>query len=281
MPKFKLTNLKFEKIMKDYAEIRETTIPDAVHMNARLLCVELARRTQPFGNKTGGEKVGEKAIATDIYGGRRSTGKGKSRAGLFAHITPRQMAYADTHDSANISVFATKGGDVYGVDRAHFLPGADVSDLINIHRSNFVNGKMSAAGGDTKNIGRWKFINKYFVPKQTLEDFVKLQYAKVGIAKSGWAHCANQLRKVVSGAMTRDIPGWVTRHLGDYGLGNVQDKTANLFAPTVVLTNTCKYADHVLPITEQLMAQSVVAEKMKKQMAMILKKRITKLQEAA
>jgi hypothetical protein len=36
-----------------------------------------------------------------------------------------------------------------------------------------------------------------------------------------------------------------------------------------------------LPSTEQLMAQNVVAEKMKKQMAMILKKRITKLQEVA
>ena len=281
MAKFKYTNLKFEKIMADYAEIRETTIPDAVHMSARLLCVELARRTQPFGDKKGGEKVGEKAIATDIYGGRRSTGKGKSRAGLFAHITPRQMAYADTNDSANITVFATKTGDVYGVDRAHFLPGAEVSDLQSLHRSSFVNGKMSAAGGDTKNIGRWKFINKYFVPKQTLEDFVKLQYAKVGLAKSGWAYCATKLRKVVSGAMTRGIPGWVTRHIGDHGYGRVTDNTSNLSHPHVILTNTSKYADAVLPISEQLMAQSVVGEKMKKEIAKILKYRQTKLQEAA
>jgi hypothetical protein len=280
MPKFKLTNLKFEQIMKDYAQIREVTIPAAVHANARLLCVELARRTQPFGDKTGGEKVGEKAIARDLMG-RGGGIKGKNRAGLFAHITPRQRLYADSYDTDNITVFATKSGDVYGVDRAHFLPDAGVSDLRNIHRSNFVKGKMSAAGGDTHNIGRWKFINKYFVPKQTLEDFVKLQYAKVGRAKAGWAYCATLLKKVVSGSMTRGIPGWVTRHIGDYGDGRVTDNTSNLDRPHVILTNTIKYADKVIRPSEQLMAQSVVAEKMKKQMAMILKKRVTKLQEAA
>lgn len=280
MPKFKLTNLKFEKIMKDYAEIRGTTIPNAVHMNARLLCVELARRTQPFGDKTGGEKVGEKAIARDLMG-RGGGIKGKNRAGLFAHITPRQMIYAERYPTADITVFATKTGDVYGVDRAHFLPDAGVSDLRNIHRANFSTGKMSAAGGDTHNIGRWKFINRYYVPKQTLDDFVKLQYAKVGRAKAGWAYCATLLKKVVSGSMTRGVPAWVTRHIGDYGDGRVTDNTSNLERPHVVLTNTIKYADAVLRPSEQLMAQSVVAEKMKKQMAMILKKRITKLQEAA
>ena len=55
MAKFKFESVKFEQIMKDYATIREVTIPDAVMLNARLLCVELARRTQPFGeNSTAG-----------------------------------------------------------------------------------------------------------------------------------------------------------------------------------------------------------------------------------
>jgi hypothetical protein len=282
MPKFKLTNLKFEQIMKDYAEILETTIPDAVHMSARILCVELARRTQPFGNKTGEEKISEKAIAKDIYGGRRSSAKGKGRAGLFAHVTPRQIAYADNFSSSDyITVHATKKGDIYGIDRAHFLPDASTSDIASIHRANFVNGKMSAAGGDTHNIGRWKFINKYFVPKPALEAFVAAQYAKVGIAKSGWAWCATKLKKVGSGSMTRDIPKWVTRHLGDYGLGEVQDNTTNTSAPTVILTNTCKYADKVLRETEKLQALSIVGGKMKKQMERILKHRQPKLQEAA
>jgi hypothetical protein len=272
--KFKLTNLKFEQIMKDYAKIREVTIPDAVHANARLLCVELARRTQPFGDKTGGEKVGAAAIARDLLGG-------KKRYGIFAPITGFMAANAEEYSTGNIRLFVKKDGTVYGTDKAHFLQSANESTLSGIHKKNFVNGKMSSAGSGTRDIGRWKFVDKYFVPQDALNNYLASVQARVGIAKSGWAHCANQLRKVVSGAMTRGIPGWVTRHLGDYGLGEVQDKTANIFNPTVVLTNKCKYADRVLPITEQLMAQNIVAEKMKKQMAMILKKRITKLQEAA
>jgi hypothetical protein len=278
----KVETLEFEKLLKDYAEIRETTIPKAVAMNARLLCVELARRTQPFGNKTGGEKIGEKAIAKDIYGGRRSSTKGKGRAGLFAHVTPRQVAYADNFSSSDyITVHATKGGSVYGIDRAHFLPDASTSDIASIHRANFVNGRMSAAGGDTHNIGRWKFINKYFVPKSALEGFVAAQYAKVGIAKSGWAWCAKLLKNPVKGSATRGIPKWVTRHLGDYGLGQVVDNTDDKNNPRISLTNTSKYADKVISPVEQLNAAQIVARKMKTQMARILKSRTTKLAEAA
>lgn len=281
MPKFKLTNLKFEQIMKDYAQIREVTIPAAVHANARLLCVEFARRTQPFGDKTGGEKVGEKAISRDLLG-RGGGSKGKNRAGIFAPLTPFMQEHAlFNNTSDNIRLFARKDGTVYGTDRAHFMPDASISTMRGIHKSNFVNGRMSAAGGDTRDIGRWKFINRYFVMPDTLKDYIAMQHAKVGIAKSGWAYCATQLKKVVSGSLTRGIPGWVTRHIGDYGNGRVMDNTASTTRPHVVLTNTSKYADRVLPLTEQLMAQSVVAEKMKKQMAMILKKRQPKLQEAA
>jgi hypothetical protein len=274
MAKFKLTNLKFEQIMKDFAEIRETTIPNAVHMNARLLCVELARRTQPFGNKTGGDKVGASAVARDLLGG-------KKRYGIFAPITDFMAANAEEFSTGNIRLFAKKDGTVYGTDKAHFLPSANASTLRSIHKEKFTGGRISSAGGRTRDIGRWKFIDRFFVPPSTLAKYVADQQTKVGLAKSGWADCAKQLRKVVSGAMTRGIPRWVTRHLGDHGFGDVQDKTSNFFNPTVVLTNSCKYADRVLPSTEQLMAQNVVAEKMKKQMAMILKKRITKLQEVA
>ena len=276
MPKFKLTSLKFEKIMADYAKIREVTIPDAVHANARLLCVELARRTQPFGAETGGAKVGEKAITRDLLG------RGGSRAGIFAPISGAiEAGFRFSKTTSNVRLFVKKDGTVYGTDKSLFRPDASVGDMAAFHRGKFVNGKMSSAGSRTRDIGRWKFIEKMFVSGGTLDEFMKAQFARVGIAKSGWASCANQLRRVVSGSMTRGIPGWVTRHLGDYSFGRVEDRTFNLKNPTVVLTNSCKYADKVLRPSEQIMALSVVAEKMKNQMAMILKKRITKLQEAA
>ena len=270
MAKIKFENLKFEQIMKDYATIREKTIPEAVHLNARLLCVEFARRTQPFGND---QKVGEKAIARDLLGG-------KKRYGIFAPLTGFMAANAEQYSSGNIRLFVKKDGTVYGTDTAHFMTGATASNLRQIHKGAFQNGTMSSAGSGTRDIGRWKFINKYFVPGGTLDDYVKSQMAKSGLAKSGWAACANQLKKVISGSMTRGIPQWVTRHLSDYNLGNVEDRTGNISSPTVVITNNCKYADKVLRESEQLQGQSIVGAKMKRQMETILKKRQLKLQEA-
>ena len=267
----KVETLAFEKLLKDYAEIRETTIPKAVAMNARLLCVELARRTQPFGTE---DKTGRAAVARDILGG-------KKRYGLFAPITSFMEANAKEYGSGNIRLFAKKDGTVYGTDRAHFLTSATTATLRSIHKQSFKNGNMSSAGSSTRDIGRWKFIDKYFVPEKALKEFVALQQAKVGIAKSGWAACAKQLPKIVSGALTRGIPRWVTNKLGDFSFGRVEDRTGNIFNPTIVLTNSLPWADKVISPVEQLNAAQIVARKMKTQMARILKSRTTTLAEAA
>jgi hypothetical protein len=271
-----------EDMFRFYGAVKQKTLPDTLRIHARLLCVELARRTQPFGDKSGGEKIGEKAITKDIFGGRRSSGKGKGRAGLFAHITPRQEAYAENFSNSDyITVHATKDGTVYGIDRAHFLPAAGVSDIASIHRANFVNGRMSAAGGDTLNIGRWKFINKYFVPKSELAAFVATRFARVGLAKSGWAWCAKLLKNPVKGSATRGIPKWVTRHLGDYGLGHVEDNADDQTNPRIKLTNTTKYADKVCRESERDVAVVIVVQKMIKQLGNMLRYERKQLQKAA
>jgi hypothetical protein len=270
-----------EEMFRFYGAVKQKTLPDTLRIHARLLCVELARRTQPFGDKSGGEKIGEKAITKDIFGGRRSSGKGKGRAGLFAPISDFMAANAEEYPSGNIRLFVKKDGTVYGTDRAHFLPGAGVSDIASIHRANFVNGRMSAAGGDTRDIGRWKFINKYYVPKSSLDAFVATRFARVGLAKSGWAWCAKQLKNPVKGSATRGIPKWVTRHLGDYGLGQVQDNAEDRNNPRITLTNTAKYADKVCRKSERDVAVVIVVQKMVKQLANILRYERKQLKKAA
>jgi hypothetical protein len=275
MARIQFHNLKFHQIMKDYAQILEVTLPEAVRLNARLLAVEFSRRTQPFGHDEKIREQGEKAISTDLLGGKRSVGKGKGRRGIFAPITPFMESYAEFYDTGTIWLFARKNGTVYGTDTAHFLPQADTSTLRGIHKGAYSNGRMSAAGGDTRDIGRWKFINRYFVPPDTLKEYMASVKAKVGLAKSGWASCAKQIKN------TRLIPTWVTRHLKDYALGEVEDKTMVNGNPVMRLTNRVKYASEVLRFSEQLQGQSIVSTKMKKQMETILKKRQLKLQEAA
>lgn len=269
MPKFKFTATKLENILTDYAQIREQTIPDAVVANARLLCVELARRTQPFGDDDKVKVTGEKAITRDLRG--RSSGSGVARAGIFTGDTATaEQGFAYYATGPNVRLFISKSGFAYGTDKTFYKPDASESELRSIHKSKFKNGKMSSAGGRTRDIGRWKFIEKFIVNSNTLDSYLDNQIKKVGWAKAGWAACARDLRQVTGNA-TRGIPRWVTRHDSFYG--DVVDNSFNAQNPSVKLTNSTPYASQVISQTEIASAKAVVITKMITQMKRILKYR--------
>jgi len=260
-----------EDMFRFYGEVKQKTLPETLRIHARLLCVELARRTQPFGND---QKVGEKAIARDLLGG-------KKRYGLFAPITDFMAKNAERYPSGNIRLFVKKDGTIYGSDNAHFRQFATAGSMRAIHKKAFQNGAMSSAGSSTRDIGRWKFIDKYFVPGSTLDDYVKSQQEKTGLAKSGWADCAKKLKSPVKGSATRGIPKWVTRHLSDYGFGRVEDMADDQKNPRITLTNTCRYADKVCRESERDVAVLIVVNKMIKQLANIMRYERKQLQKAA
>jgi hypothetical protein len=269
MAKFKFESVKFEQIMADYAEIRAVTIPDAVSVSARLLCVELARRTQPFGDDNKARETGEKAITGDLIGRKR-------RVGIFGAIGPamtEEGGYSWYKTGDNVRLFVGKDGFAYGTEKTMFRPDASGSEMRAFHKKNFVNGKASSAGSYTRNIGRWKFLDKMFVSKETLDDYIKSTIKKVGIAKAGWANCALQLKKVNKGKLTADIPPWVIRHTADFKNGKTEDLTSDPQNPRVIMTNTTPWASSVITESEKHTAIGFVTSKMKKQIEYALKKR--------
>ena len=269
MAKFKFESVKFEQIMKDYAEIRAVTIPDAVSVSARLLCVELARRTQPFGDDNKARETGEKAITGDLIGRKR-------RVGIFGAIGPamtEEGGYSWYKTGDNVRLFVGKDGFAYGTEKTMFRPDASGSEMRAFHKKNFVNGKASSAGSYTRNIGRWKFLDKMFVSKETLDDYIKSTIKKVGIAKAGWANCALQLKKVNKGKLTADIPPWVIRHTADFKNGKTEDLTSDPQNPRVIMTNTTPWASSVMTESEKHTAVGFITSKMKKQIEYALKKR--------
>lgn len=263
-----------EEFFQFYATVREKTMPEALRINARLLCVELARRTQPFGKDDASKKAGESAVARDLLGG-------KKRYGIFAPLTDFMQQNAEANSTGTIRLFAKKDGTVYGTDQAHFLNGASASTLRGIHKKSFSNGRMSSAGTSDRRTGRWVFINKYFVPGEVLNDYLALVKAKVGLAKSGWAACAKKIQSTTKGSATRGIPRWVTRHLGDYAFGIVQDNADNADNPSITLTNTAKHADATCRESERDVAVVIVKQNMIKQVIRMLKYERKKLPAAA
>jgi hypothetical protein len=265
MPKIKFENLKFESIMKDYAEIVKTTIPDAVHLNARLLCVEFARRTQAFGKD---EKVGTERVRKDISNiikppiyFLKFLGKTQSER-LKKTLTKNFNARNWTGLKSTLAAVGM-GSDAFTV--------VESSDYAGIHRDN-----RNPRTGRT-----FKRPKQFYLAADStsLFNYIKERQQKVGLAKAGWAECALQLKKVIKKSQTYDFEKWVLRNKP--GTGSVQDNTSNIFAPTVTLTNSLPWADSVLRLTEQLKGAEIVSSKMKRQMQTILKKRKTKLQEAA
>lgn len=242
-----------------YSEIREKSIPDSVRLHARLLCVELSMRTQPFGKDETGKLNGEKAITRDLIG------KSMQRAGLFGIVSDKHTIYS----TGNVRLFVY-GGKPYTTDSLHYRPNASLEDMRAFHRKKFVNGKVSSAGSRTVDVGRWKFVEKMYVNKATLFDYLEKVKKKVGLAKSGWAACAEQLPKVVAGSMTRGIPSWVTRH--DKSNGSVTDNSSNLDNPSIILKNTTPYASDVIDYNQIIIALTDVKIKCIKQLNMILKK---------
>ena len=270
LPKFKFEDTKFKQILEEYSQIRKVTIPDSVIFNARLLCVELSRRTQPFGNEKA-KQVGEKAIVKDLLG------RNMQRAGIFSVIGQAIGNNYEEYSTGNVRLFVRKDGSVYGTDKSHFRPDATEGDMRSFHKRFFKNGKMSSAGSRTRDIGRWKFIEKMFVNQGAMDSYLEARYRTVGWAKAGWAACAKELRSVFTGSAVKGIPEFV-RKLDSYH-SDVTDNTSNLKEPSVTLTNTTPYIDRILPVTEQLNALAVVKAKMKKQLERILKKRETTLTE--
>lgn len=265
MAKFKFENLKFQQIMKDYATIREKTIPESVHLNARLLCAEFARRTQPFGRD---ENVGKERVRKDIsniikppvyfLNFTKKTTNPRLKKSL------ERLFFSQQWQSLQ-SVLAKVGfgSEAFTVAASGDMPG--------IHKQN-----RSPKTGRT-----FKRPHKFYLAQDStaLTNYIRERQVKVGLAKSGWAECANKLRKVISRSQTYDFEKWWLRN--QRGLGEVIDKTSNISAPTVVLRNSLPWTDSVLRVSEQLNGMSFVAQKMKKQMEIILKKRQLKLQEAA
>jgi hypothetical protein len=260
MAKFKFESVKFEQIMKDYAEIREVTIPDAVSLNARLLCVELARRTQPFGND---DTSGKTRVKNDI--------------GKIIKPPVQLLAMANKVENKKIgkrlkSMIMNQRYDVVETifRNLGFLnkwTGLEFLDSKSAIKTHHQDARVKPTGR-TKTRGSKLFISS----GSELNTYITEIQKRVGISKGGWADCATQLKKVNKGGLLAGFPTWVKKAMKS-GSGKVQDMTSDIKNPRVHMTNNVPWASNVIPESEQAGAIAVVVVKMRNQMNMILKKR--------
>jgi len=252
MPKFKFEKFKFEEIIKDYASIKETTIPEAVRANARLLCVELARRTQPFGTKAAD---GEERVRRDIGKVIKTNETLEQMAQRVDKIRIRERLNT-LIERNRLDVVERVMRNIGFLQKWSDMESA--ASFRDIHKRN----RNSTTGRTFRRADKL-----YIANKPALDTYTDEIARRVGLSKAGWAECANEI------GGTRGIPGFVTRNMGK-GNGSVRNSLADKDNPHVVLTNSTPWISRICPPTEVLNALSITKTKAKRMLETILNKRM-------
>ncbi len=253
MIKMSVDDSDFSYQLKRYALARRISFAKAVKQQGRLVAVNLAIQTQPFGTDKG-KALGEGAVQSDLI----------PRKGIFKPLNPFWMGEAKRMQQFDpesfVRRFTDKNGNVWLSEQDKILTtqGA-IKSFHQSMRTGSGRRRTSQAGNRTRDIGRTGAANRGVVDKDNLTNYVKTVQKKVGIAKAGWADCAKQL------GGSRGIPGWVTRHAGKKAKGSVQDNSkASGDDQSVTMTNSVPWIDQCLNSGQIQAALDIQREKMVK-----------------
>jgi hypothetical protein len=113
---------------------------------------------------------------------------------------------------AGTYVFKAKTGAVYGVENDYVVN--DIDSMRQHHQKNRgKNGRVTRAGSYTRDVGRWKFVDKYHVKWSMLRQYAKEVMSHVGREKAGWLMAANYFNSKSDKLIDKGrIPNWVDRH---------------------------------------------------------------------
>jgi hypothetical protein len=235
---FKIDDSEFRSSLRQYALAMQISFAEAIKRQARLVAVNLAFQTQPFGDVKG-KQQGENAVWSDLMP------KEGSNKGIFKPISKywlneatRMKQYAPENFQRR---FTNKDGNVWLSEEDQILTTKGAIKSFHQSMRTRDRKRTSMAGSYTRDIGRHKAGNRGIVDKDQVIAYVKQVQKKVGIAKAGWAHCAKQL------GGSRGIPQWVTRHAGKKAIGLVTDNTnARGDEQYVLMENTVPWIDKCL-----------------------------------
>lgn len=130
---------------------------------------------------------GQGAIRRDLMGG-------DGRAGIFYVTKAKDLGgLHERNPDGIVKLWHTKDGRVFGTETEFYKPNASISDMKAHHGRYFKNGRMTSAGSRTRDIGRWKFVDRMVVSEQAMKRFESHLGKGLGEAASGWNLAAAKL----------------------------------------------------------------------------------------
>jgi hypothetical protein len=108
-------------------------------------------------------------------------------------IVDRALA-EDSGAADGVKLWVSKTGRVYGQQRTLWRPNATIETCYDHHRRYFKNGRMTKAGTYTRDIGRWKFIDRMVIRESLWLEYLEYVWEKIGILAGGFAAAAKMLK---------------------------------------------------------------------------------------
>jgi hypothetical protein len=250
---------------------RDKGLAAGLRREARLVAVNMAFQTQPFG--------GSKAMTT---GG--TSGKEQGEGAVARDIRKVIKTPSDVHHEIEMQSLSAAKGFSYLMKNGRYLEAEQMLNRLNIPKLMQAKvGPMNATihQAARKPIPARPRISKTQKPLlitsqiNELKAYVKEVQKKVGIAKAGWASCAQQLggtggRMAAAGGQQQAVPAWVKRHVGKRASGTVVDQADKIINGRVLLINHVPWVSKCLTDTEAQRALDIQREKMLRRLGYVL-----------
>lgn len=217
--KISVDDRAFSDSLRRYALAMRMSFAEAILRQARLVAVNLAHQTQPFGLSNSSKQKAEKTIGVEIgrvYKDVGTVAKDVGNAGQISSDIPRVKS-ADQATAAFVRL--VRNGQMAKAQK--LLNDLNVHPFFSTEVNKFDSGNRHQA----ERFGARRKVPKNTFPKLAVTNFNLIRSyinkikQRVGTAKAGWATCAQQL------GGTRGIPAWVNRHAQASQLGDVYDAT--------------------------------------------------------
>jgi len=234
---------KLQRALKAFIGNTKLEAGKEMRVQARMLCLSLAKATQPFGLDSGAKKQGEKAVARDIgrvYKSPAGASVGISKLSTGGGKTSSQNAAQAGRAFAALvnSKFSGKGKKARTMaarsQAQELLKRINTAPFVHTQMGAFDGGKVHAAArfGKRKSVPKNQFVGLVVDKSSDLKKYYKEKTGHVGIMKSGWAACARSLGGV------KGFPAWVVRHSGGGTVDDQSSKAVGMFSkPYVKITN--------------------------------------------
>ncbi len=193
--------------------------------------VPKAKFRDPEIESMGALKIGKRRVEKDIrrviYGAKGATMPARKMPQVYKGQNPQPsldwgILQRCEHKEA-VLIFATKSGQVYGVDFERFNPNATIADMRKTHEAHRIKrGHVTTAGTGDRVVGRWRWVDALVTKEERVKAFIKHKQNYVGQAKGGWGTSFAELGGSLS------PKGWIGKHAFGTGVPRAGECVKNL-----------------------------------------------------